>query len=433
MNRRLLLHRFLTLMLLCSCVVFLLELTSYHAHAVVSRNMVLVGGHLRKKNADVYNKIVSLAGGTSTARIGVITAASIPRSQDPDAGTSSANNSYANAQSYIALFKNTYHALDAQWIPIDLDAINNNSSQTVVDQMKRMTGFFIAGGDQKRLITCFYTSNRIDSLALATLRARYNNGAVIAGSSAGTEVQSKPMFTGGESYDALKNGSHTSVNPAYPDDLSYDPQGGFNFFTYGLTDSHYSQRARQGRTLRLLSDTGTRMGFGVDENTALVLTDADTSMAQIQVIGTGGVTIVDLSNAHRGSGSDFTITGTQFTYLTRGDTYNLALKKATIAGWKTSLTGHEKYNRPMSPTDDIFSSPDNVNPSGGRANPRKFTVVANNLFNSRAASTYGLTYESGPTFKVTMTKTASSTGYRGTQNGKSYPSYVNLQVDISIY
>ena len=427
---------FLPLLLIISFLlsgfVSLFITTAHPVYATASRSLVLVGGGLQDTNAAVYNKIISLAGGTSSARIGVITAASIPQSQDPNAGTSSASNSYDNAQYYINLFKNTYGAYDAQWIPIDLDHISNNSSQTVVNQINSMTGFFIGGGDQSRLITCFFNSGRTDSPALAALRSKYNNGAVVAGSSAGTEIQSQPMVTGGESYDALKDGAHTSISTSYPDDLSYDPQGGFNFFQYGLLDAHYGQRGRQGRMIRLLSDTSNTRGYGIDEDTALVVVNADTSSAQIQVLGTGGVTIVDLSNASRGTGSDFTLSGARFTYLTTGDTYNLSSKSASIASWKSSLAGHEQYSTPMSPTDDIFSSPNNTDSSGNRYNPLEFSIVANDLFNSRSSSTYGLTYESGPTFKVTLTKSSSS-GYKGTQSGTTYYSYINLKVDISIY
>jgi cyanophycinase len=128
-----------------------------------SKKMVLVGGGLKDDNAAIYNKIIELAGGRGVAKIGVITAASLPESQDPDRGTAQASNARANGQFYANLLKNTYGALDAQWIPIDLDTISNNSSQTVVNQINGMTGFFFGGGDQSRLITCFFLANRVQS------------------------------------------------------------------------------------------------------------------------------------------------------------------------------------------------------------------------------------------------------------------------------
>ncbi|MFC7759845.1 hypothetical protein ACFQY4_18845 [Catellatospora bangladeshensis] len=48
--------------------------------------LILVGGSLADGNTEIYGEIVRRAGGAD-ARIGVLTAASIPPSQDPDAGT----------------------------------------------------------------------------------------------------------------------------------------------------------------------------------------------------------------------------------------------------------------------------------------------------------------------------------------------------------
>jgi cyanophycinase-like exopeptidase len=58
----------------------------------------------------------------------------------------------------------------------------------------------------------------------------------------------------------------------------YGP-GGIGFFPHGLLDTHFANRGRHGRLLQLLADTagltrGDTRAFGVDENTALVVTGA---------------------------------------------------------------------------------------------------------------------------------------------------------------
>ena len=40
---------------------------------------------------------------------------------------------------------------------------------------------------------------------------------------------------------------------------------GFGFFNYGIIDTHFSQRGRQGRITSLALETGVRFAFGVDE------------------------------------------------------------------------------------------------------------------------------------------------------------------------
>lgn len=57
----------------------------------------------------------------------------------------------------------------------------------------------------------------------------------------------------------------------------------------------------------------------------------------------------------------------------------------------------------MSPTHDIFSSEYD---DFGRLYPREFTKVSSDLFDSeKSNTTYGLTFETNPTFKVYMNKT----------------------------
>jgi cyanophycinase len=399
------------------------------------KNLVLVGGGLKDDNAAVYQKIVALAGGTGVAKIGIITAASVPESQDPNRGTATASNAKANGLYYANLFKTTYGALDAQWIPIDLDQIANNSSQAVVNQLNGMTGFFFGGGDQSRLITCFYLSNHQNSPALSAILNRYAAGSVISGSSAGTAIMNAaPMVTGGESYNALRYGSFSSISASNPDDLSYDNLGGFGLFSYGLIDTHFSERGRQARIVRLASDRAKTMAYGVDENTALVVTNADTSTAKMEVLGQNGVFIFDLVGSTKGTGSSWSISNVKTSYLSSGDSYNPATKTATFASFKTALVGRERYASAKSPSRDIFSSPNN-SCSTGRCKPREFVNIANDLFDSRSSQTSGQSYESGPIFEAKMVKssTLGSAGYQGKQNNINFYSFKNLRLDFYKY
>ncbi len=399
------------------------------------KKLVLVGGGLKDDNAAIYNKIIELAGGRGVAKIGVITAASLPESQDPDRGTAQASNSRANGQFYANLLKSTYGALDAQWIAIDLDSISNNNSAAVVNQINGMTGFFFGGGDQSRLITCFFLTNRAPSSALTAILNKYAAGALVAGSSAGTAIQNPaPMITGGESYNGLRYGSYSSVSSSNPDDLSYDAQGGFGLFKYGLIDTHFSERGRQGRIVRLASDRSKTMAYGVDENTALIVRNADTTSANMQIVGQNGVFIFDLSAATRGTGTNWSISNVKTTYLTDGDSWNPSNKTSSIASFKTALAGRELYASATTPTRDVFSSPNNSG-SAGRRNPREFVRIANDLFDSRSTMTTGQTYETTPIFEVKLSKVSNlgSAGYQGRRNNVSYYSFKNLRVDMYKY
>jgi cyanophycinase len=430
-----------------------------------AKSLILIGGGLKEvtgnsPNSDslaIYKTIIELAGGPKVAKIGVISAASVPPSQDSNAGTRDASNSRVNGDAYAQEFK-ALGAADAQWIPIDLDNINNNSSEAVVKQVNQMTGFFFGGGDQSRLIECFFQNKgqgkRTDSPVLAAIRKRYAEGAVIAGTSAGTAIHAGgiyvrdsakniPMITSGESYQALKNGLYTSIPKKNLENLSYDEQGGFGFFKYGVLDTHFAERGRQGRIVRLAWGTSIEDAYAPDENTALVVTDVDTPQAKMSVVGQGGVNIFDLSLASSNIGacskfssSYWKLCGVKYTYLTQDDKYDPLSKTVTITNWKSSLTNKEKYDKPKTFSEDIFSSPNNRNSDDLRTNPREFVKIANDLFNSRATSTYGLSYDSDPTFQVTLSKDSSalSVGYYGkTITGTEFYSFKNLLLDFYKY
>lgn len=391
--------------------------------------LILIGGGLKDDNAAIYQRLIQLAGGSGQARIGVITAASVPESADPDAGTADASNSRVNGEFYAELLE-VYGAADAQWIPIDLDQISNNSNPQVIAQINSMTGFFFGGGDQSRLTQTLQTATRADSPALAAIRARHDAGAVLAGTSAGTAIMVQgPMVTGGESYEALRYGVYTTPGG---DDLSYDMQGGFGFFNYGLLDTHFSERGRQGRIVRLADYTQVPFAFGVDENTALLVQNNPTlAQVEMEVVGENGVFIFDLRNKERGTGSSYTLYDVLGSYLTGGDRYRPATGQFVIATGKTSLRGREAYSSAMTATGDIFSSPNNST-TAGRRKPREFVKVSADLFNSRVTSTVGRTYETNPRFRVDLLKSTQfdSHGYQGTVGGKNMLSYLRLLMDF---
>ncbi|MBG1270820.1 cyanophycinase [Nostoc sp. WHI] len=433
-----------------------------------AKSLVLIGGGLKPVlqscNNDpgksdpsfvhtqaIYQKMIELAGGSSKAKIGVITAASDSPSNDKYANDPcKASNYKDNGIYYVKAFKKL-GAADAQVIPIDLDHISNKNSPEVVKQVNSMTGFFFGGGDQSRLIESFLNKDNTDSTVLTAIRRNYDSGAAIFGTSAGTAVQAGgsyvrnntvklPMITGGESYEALldkklcKQNREALSNKNYcpnQDDLSYYPEGGFGFFKYGILDTHFAERGRQGRFVRLAWNNSINDAYAPDENTALVVTDVDTPNVKMSVVGERGVNIFDLSNASPKSGACsradinyWRVCGVKYTYLTEADQYTPLTKTVYIAMWKSPLTGLEHYDKAKSPSQDILSSPDNHK----RENPRELIEVAEDLFDSRSTSTYGETYEHNPIFRLTLAKEKSfeSTGYYGIQDEEKFYSFKNL-------
>ncbi|MEU9832418.1 cyanophycinase [Streptosporangium sp. NPDC048047] len=373
--------------------------------------LVLVGGGLKDGNAEIYGEIVRRAGGP-VARFGVITAASVPPSQDPDAGTPDAANSEANGAFYAGLLTR-YGAGSAEWLPIDLDHPDAADSPELAAKVRTMTGFFFGGGDQYRYVRTMIRDGR-DSPVLAAIRDRLEHGAVVAGSSAGAQIQAGPdMVTGGESYEGLRDGAR----PGYFDDstvLAYHPAGGFGFFRHGLLDTHFSVYGRQGRAVRLAADTGHDRVFGLDENTALLVTGVGTRREDVRVIGEHGVSVLDLSRA-RVTRNPWSIDGVSWSHLTRGDRWTP--QGVRTAPGKRPDRPEDRTARPAS--QDVFDSP------AGTGDGYELFDVARDLATAgRSRSVTGYTLETGPRFAVTLTEPH---GFRSRTDG----SFTGLRLAVA--
>ncbi|MFI7239054.1 cyanophycinase [Streptomyces cyaneofuscatus] len=384
-----------------------------------SGSLVLVGGGLKDDNAQVYGEIIERAGG-ARARIGVITASSVPASQDPYADDpDKCSNSECNGAYHAGVFKR-HGAADAQWIPVDLDHIANADSDAVVRQVNSMTGFFFGGGDQSRYLTTLLNgAAHTDSDVLAAIRAKLAAGAVVSGSSAGAQIAAgADMVTGGESYEGLRDGS----SPGYFEDatrLGYEPEGGFGFLRSGLVDTHTGAYGREGRVMRLAADTGHDRVYALEENTALLVEHPGGPRERVGVLGPRGVAVFDLRRARvhegpkaagggtEGKHGSWSVSGVRFDYLTDGDRYDPRLRLTFPASVKRPLA--PRSTTPVPANTDVFHSM--ANPAGV---PYSFLTTARALAATRAQRTAeATTYEDGPRFTVTFAKVPGFTAWSG--------------------
>lgn len=412
-------------------------------------SLVLVGGGLEDDNFDVWNTIIELGGGKNIAKFGVISAASENPCCDED-----------SSWIYYEHILLSYGAAEVYYIPVTTETSGNNTDPEVVATIKKMTGFFFGGGDQTRIVRSFYNGDdKVVSPALIAIKeAVIESGGVIAGTSAGTDCQtSNIMITGGISYQALRDGSfpHWQALPnPNPNILGAYGPGGIGNFPFGLLDTHFENRGRQGRLLRLLSDTmgypsGNKMAFGVDENTALVITYESEPVSSScpsaavhssytrpvgRIIGQRGVVVIDVRDAIvLTEGGHWGIENVRMSHLTAQDKIDLLSYAMTPAAYKTPLAGNEHY--------EFATTSNNIFEEGTFA----FNSVATSLFNSRMQnSTFGLTESlKTPRFIVKMGKFSEyeadqgsdiqGYGFEGTDpnSGEYSISYINLHVSVS--
>ena len=311
-----------------------------------SRKGVFVGGGL-DDNSEIYQKFIDLSIISSNLRLGIITGASSPEDSE------------LNGQFYVNIFKNFFNVSAVEWLPIDLNHPANSFNHTIVNTIANMTGIFFGGGDQARLIQLLLVNETLtnsDTPVLAKIREKYEAGQLtIGGTSAGTTIMQKtPMICGGQSYNALVNGSHQNWDPHYDDDLAYEIRGGFGFFEWGYLDTHFGTRGRQGRIIRLAFDmmnskiNEAALIFGIDENTALKI-DGD----QAVITGETGVFMINLTNAKRTSKLNNGMENIKVSYLTEGDMIDLKTNQVTFADWKGNIRGKEEHDYPFK---NIFKS-----------------------------------------------------------------------------
>jgi len=227
------------------------------------------------------------------------------------------------------------------------------SPDSILTAIRQADGIFINGGDQSLTAKAFINADGSDSAAFTLIKEKLaSNTLIIGGTSAGTAVMSGgtyresniAMITNGQSNTAVFRGSKKNVlplegcqksnsceNDLLNDDLTYNSKGGLGLFHWGIMDTHFSERGRQGRLAQLTLDTRTRFAFGVDEATALVVSDINSEQPHFKVMGQSGVFVVD-NNL-----SKHNVVNTH--YLTRGDIAKLTKNGLDIktVHWKKTL------------------------------------------------------------------------------------------------
>ncbi|KYC41283.1 cyanophycinase [Scytonema hofmannii PCC 7110] len=270
----------------------------------IKRQLVIIGG-AEDKEADcqILREFVRRAGGTK-ARIVIMTAATeLPREV---------------GENYIRVFER----LGAENVRIlDTETRNDASSSTALEAVNKATGIFFTGGDQAR-ITSVLKDTDLDQ----AIHNRYSEGIVVGGTSAGAAVMPDVMIVEGDS----------ETNPRMN---IVDMGPGMGFLPGVVIDQHFSQRGRLGRLIAALAQQPAVLGFGIDENTAMIVTDN-----QFEVVGEGCITVVDDSSVMHSNVDDIlkdeplAICGARLHILPHGYKFDLKTRKPILDSYTTANT-----------------------------------------------------------------------------------------------
>jgi len=211
---------------------------------------------------------------------------------------------------------------------------SGGSAPEEVAKAAQADGVWFVGGDQARIVATLKTAKGEDTPLLTALRERLAQGAAVGGTSAGAAIMSEAMILQGDSLTALLRPLGA---PDTADGESLAMARGLGFFTGGLVDQHFDRRARLGRLARAVATlpVSQRIGFGIDENTALVI---DLARRSARVIGAGGVTILDERSALiEVRDSALHLRQARLHLISGGDGVDLTTLAVTPADYKTRL------------------------------------------------------------------------------------------------
>jgi cyanophycinase len=314
-----------------------LLLAAASAAAQAPGRLVIIGGGLSRTNEAVYRAV--LDGRRGAGPLCVI----------PTAGANPAT-AY---QSTVETFDRHGGVGTATGILIDMNRPETARDAEVVAQIRRCSGFYFIGGVQSRILSALRPNGELTP-ALAALLERFREGAVVAGSSAGAAIMSDPMIAGGSSVTAVASGIRRGATggaggAAAADEDETDARGvaitaGLGFLPDALVDQHFLARGRIGRLIvAVLELAEVDLGFGIDENTALVVEGDDA-----WPVGASGVVILDERGARRDGRS---IAGLRLHLMSEGDRFRIRTRELTVAADKTPLAPASRGVDSAAPSD----------------------------------------------------------------------------------
>jgi cyanophycinase len=134
-----------------------------------------------------------------------------------------------------------------------------------------VTGVFMTGGNQVKLSSVVAGTRLGDAITRA-----YEAGAVVGGTSAGASVVATHMVASG-------------AEGITPKERMVQLAAGLGLVDGVIIDQHFTQRNRFGRLLALVAHSPQLLGMGIDEDTAVIVTEG----RYVEVLGKGAVTVFD--------------------------------------------------------------------------------------------------------------------------------------------
>lgn len=308
----------------CLFLISLMLTTATAQEPVRAGSLVIMGGCERYRNREIWEEIRDLAGGKGSSIAVFPTACTQPLKQ---------------AQKIVEILEK--FGLEPFIVPLATKDFEIEVAACVrdphwVDRVRKADGVFFLGGRQDRIVDALITPADERTPMLDAIWDMHRRGGVIAGTSAGAAIMSKVMFR-----DAPAPLQVMQRGVRYGKEVDH----GLGFLhPHWMVDQHALVRGRFARTLVAMHSQKIEFGIGIDENTALVVTEGHSA----RVIGQKGVLIMELSDAKYDPAiKGFNLKNAKLSYLDHGDTIDLATRKVTPSFEKMD-------DKKLDPNDDDF-------------------------------------------------------------------------------
>ena len=252
------------------------------------RTLIIIGGHEDKSGKKTILHEVARRAGSD--KIVVTTVAS----HEPEG--------------YFAGYEEAFADIGVQEV-VELEI--QDRSEAVLDRKVQLLdgarGLFFTGGDQLKI-----TSQIGDTPIFRKILEIYQEGGVIAGTSAGASAMCETMLVKGTGRESHRIG-----------DLHLAP--GLGLIKDVIIDQHFAERGRMGRLLGAIAQNPRVLGIGIDEDTAIVIENAES----FYVLGSGAVYVVDGSGVTHSNIADekedkvLSIYDVTLHVLSQGDQFDL--------------------------------------------------------------------------------------------------------------
>jgi len=260
--------------------------------------IVPIGGAENKENdRHILERFIKVSGG-SQADIVVIPTASRMNETGPR-------------------YEKLFQELGAARVTVmDFDTRRDCQEAGRLARIEEASGIFFTGGNQLRLTTLLGGTP-----VVKLIRARNAHGVTVGGTSAGASILSEHMIAFGDEGSSVISGS-VRLAP------------GLGLTNRFIIDQHFRQRDRMGRLITALAYNPFAIGIGLDEDTAAFIGPDE----NVEVEGSGGVTIVDAADVSFSSASDVVegqpvcMLGLKLHILVAGATFNLHTRQASAGG-----------------------------------------------------------------------------------------------------